>query len=144
MRFSVAFSIFAIFFASACGGGSGSDGVVFQGTLTERGGGHSSDKIALKHSAGQRIGDVKVCILGECSITDEQGQWGVNVGEFAGGGVTIVLEGHGINTSAVTEIHSGARDIYMDLNHARGVVSITNLTIDGEDHTGHQHEDEHS
>ncbi len=141
MRLSV-FALSVAFLCAACGGGgSSSDGVVVQGTLTERGAGHSAALLAeAKHSSGQLIEDVKVCILGECSITDGAGQWGVNVGEFAGGDVTVVVDGHGIDSSVTTNLPASARDVVIDLDHAGNVVSIAKLLIDGEDHTGHNHD----
>jgi len=140
MRFPVLL-LSLVFSLSACGGGSSSDGVVFQGTLTKRGESHSAEEIAqAKHSSGQRIGEVKICILGECSITDDEGQWGVNVDKFTGGDVTVLVEGHGINSSVVTNIPDSPRDIMMDLEHSKNVISIAKLVIDGEDHTGHTHD----
>lgn len=140
MRLSV-LALSVVFMCAACGGGgSSSDGVVFQGTLTEQGSGHSAGFMAAaKHSAGQRIEDVKVCILGECSITDGEGQWGVNVGGFSGGDVTVVVDGHGINSSVAANLPASARDVVIDLDHAENVISIATLLIDGEDHTGHDH-----
>lgn len=126
---------------AACGGGGGSsDGTVFQGTVTERGAGHSTMKIVAKHSSGQRIGDVKVCVLGECSITDSEGQWGVNIQNFAGGDVAIILDGHGISASVATNIPASAREVEADLDHTGNEVTIAKLVIDGEDHTGHSHD----
>lgn len=127
---------------SACGGGGSSDGTVFQGTVTERGAGHSAAAVAPKHSAGERIGEVKVCVLGECSITDEQGQWGVNISNFTGGDIAVVLEGHGISASVSANIPASARDIEMDLDHSGSGVTIAKLLIDGEDHTDHDHQHE--
>jgi hypothetical protein len=125
-----------------CGGGSGSDGVVFQGTLTERGTGHSkSVQVAAKHSSGQRIGEVKVCVLGACSITDDMGQWGVNVGEFAGGDVALVLEGHGINASVSAHIPADTKEVEIDIDHAGNKLSVAKLLVDGEDHTDHSGHD---
>jgi hypothetical protein len=137
MRFFVTSLIVSI--CAACGGGS-SDGTVFQGTVTEQGTGHSSMAIGLKHSSGQRIGDVKVCVLGECSITDSEGQWGVNVSNFVGGDVAIVLDGHGISATVSTNIPASAKEVYMDLDHEGDEVTITKLLIDGDDHTGHSHD----
>lgn len=135
-------SVLAATALSACGGGgSSSDGVVFQGTLTERGEGHSSAvEASLKHSAGERIGEVKVCVQGECSITDDNGQWGVQVSEFSGGDVAVTLDGHGITASVTTNIPSTAREVEIDIDHAGNEVSIAKLLIDGEDHTGHDHD----
>jgi len=129
----------SIMLCAACGGGS-SDGTVFQGTVTERGSGHSASAVILKHSAGERIGDVKVCVLGECSITDGEGQWGVNIQNFKGGDLAIVLDGHGISASVSTNIPASAREVEVDLDHNDQAVTIAKLLIDGEDHTGHSHD----
>jgi len=145
MRSLTRASIFLVSVCIGCGGGSGSDGVVFQGTLTERGVGHSqSAQLASKHSSGERIGEVKVCVLGACSITDDMGQWGVNVGAFTGGDVALVLEGHGINGSVSTHIPAEAKEVEIDLDHAKNTISIAKLLVDGKDHTdhsGHDHSD---
>jgi len=125
---------------AACGGGGSSDGTVFQGTVTEQGAGHAAMTIVPKHSAGQRIGDVKVCVLGECSITDSEGQWGVNVSNFTGGDVAVVLDGHGISATVSTNIPASAKEVQMDLDHKGEEVTISKLLIDGEDHTGHSHD----
>lgn len=134
--------ILAVFVSTlmACGGGGSSDGTVFQGTVTEQGAGHAAMTIVPKHSAGQAIGDVKVCVLGECSITDGEGQWGVNVSNFLGGDVAIVLDGHGISATVSTNIPASAREVQMDLDHKGNDVTIAKLVIDGEDHTGHPHD----
>ena len=125
-----------------CNGGSGSDGVIFQGTLTERGAGHSeAQSDYMKHSSGERIGEVKVCVLGACSITDDLGQWGVNVGDFTGGDVAVVLEGHGINGSVSANVPATAQEVEMDLDHSGNTISIAKLLIDGEDHTAHADHD---
>jgi hypothetical protein len=138
-------SIFLVSLCMGCGGGSGSDGVVFQGTLTERGTGHSSSsQAALKHSAGQRIGDVKVCVLGACSITDDMGQWGVNVGAFEGGDVAVIAEGHGINSSVSAHVPAGAKDVELELDHSKNKLSIAKMLVDGEDHTDHSGHDHSS
>ncbi len=140
MRIQVIVGALISIFCVACGGGGSSDGTVFQGTLTEQGTGHSASAMVLRHSAGQRIGEVKVCILGECSITDSEGQWGVNVANFPGGDVAIVVEGHGISSSVSTDIPASARDVEVDLDHNGTEVTISKLVIDGEDHTGHSHD----
>ena len=115
---------------TACGGGgSGSSGTVIEGTLTQKGSVVHSEKTAnivnAKHSDGERIGDVKVCILNECSITDDNGQWGVNVNDFTGGDLTITLDGHGINASTKISLPANARDISMDLGR-----NANNITVD--------------
>jgi hypothetical protein len=140
MKMRALFASLLISMCAACGGGGSSDGTVFQGTVTERGAGHSAMAIAPKHSAGQRIEGVKVCVLGECSITDGNGQWGVNVSNFTGGDLAIVLDGHGISASVSTNIPASARDVEVELDHTGDEVTIARLLIDGDDHTGHSHD----
>lgn len=125
-------SLLALF--SACGGSGGSsDGTVIQGTLTERGIGHiSTEEVSLKHSATEPLEDVKVCILGACSITDGLGQWGLNIDEFPGGDVPVVVEGHGINASVTVSVPVSARDVEMSLGHKANVITVERLIIDGE------------
>jgi hypothetical protein len=145
MRSLTLASIFLASLCIGCGGGSSSDGVVFQGTLIERGTGHSSGAQAtLKHSAGEGIGEVKICVLGECSITDDKGQWGVNVGAFEGGDVSIVAEGHGIKASVSTHVPASATDVEIELDHSKNRLSIAKMLVDGEDHTDHSGHDHSS
>lgn len=125
---------------SACGGGGGSSsGTVFEGTLTQTGPGHKSHPVTLKHAVGTQIENVKICILGACSITDGKGQWGVHVENFVGGEVIVAIDGHGILTTASTSIPSTAKDVVMDLGRDGNTVTIIKLVIDGEDHSGHDH-----
>jgi hypothetical protein len=134
-------------FITGCngGGGSDSDGVVFEGTLTERGGTHAMQEMVIaKHSAGQQLEEVKVCILGECSLTDGMGQWGVQVSGFTGGDIAISVVGHGIDTSVVANVPASARTVTLELDHNGNVVSVAKMTIDGVDHTGHTSEHDHS
>jgi hypothetical protein len=140
MKIQVVVAALIVSMCAACGGGGSSDGTVFQGTVTEQGTGHSAMAVGLKHSAGQRIDDVKVCVLGECSITDSEGQWGVNVSNFMGGDVAIVLDGHGISATVSTNIPASAKEVYMDLDREGAEVTISKLLIDGDDHTGHSHD----
>lgn len=126
---------------AGCNGGGGStDGTIVQGVLTERGSGHaSSENSSLKHSSGQRLEDVKVCVLSECSITDGAGQWGVNLDNFTGGDVEILVDGHGINSSTNISLPPTAKEVEVDLAHNKNSISVEKLIIDGEDHTGHDH-----
>lgn len=128
---------------AACGGGGGSsDGTVIQGTLIERGTGHTDfSNQSLKHSAGEALEDVKVCILTECSITDGRGQWGLNINNFPGGDISVKVEGHGISTSASVSLPASAQEVEITLGHnnTTNVVSVEKLLIDGEDHSGHDH-----
>lgn len=142
LRFLVLASLFV---AGCSGGGSSSDGVVFEGTVTERGAGHSvQPMIVAKHTAGQQIEDVKVCVLGECSLTDGMGQWGVQVSGFTGGDVSISLDGHGISASVKASIPATARTVTLELDHDGNSVTIAKMMIDGVDHTGHTSDHDHS
>jgi hypothetical protein len=134
----------------ACNGGGGgsSDGTVIQGTLTQRGAGHSptihsptihSQTMSSKHASGERIEDVTICVLGECSITDGEGQWGVNIENFPGGELAITINGHGIDSETSVSLPISARDVIVDLGRDGNVISVDKLFIDGEDHTGHDH-----
>jgi hypothetical protein len=126
---------------AACGGGGGesSDGTVIQGTLTQTGAGHSATMSA-KHAAGERIEDVKICVLSECSITDGEGQWGVNVDTIPGGEVAVTVTGHGIDSQTNVSLPTTARDVVIELGRDGNIITVNKLMIDGEDHTGHDHE----
>jgi len=138
MRFGAALFLCVSLCSIGCGGGSSADGVVFEGTVTERGQGHLVSSVAgAKHSAGQTIGGVKVCVLSECSVTDDNGQWGVNVGNFTGGEVAIVLDGHGVSGSVGVDVPASARDVEIDLGHKGSALIIEEFLIDGEDQLVH-------
>jgi hypothetical protein len=137
---TAALSLSAAMALTGCGGGSSSDGTVFEGTLTQTGTGHKVAAVARKHAVGSRIENVKICILGECSITDSEGQWGINVDNFTGGNVVVSIDGHGIATTASASIPSTAKDVVMGLGRDGNVVTIDTLIIDGTDHSGHDHE----
>jgi hypothetical protein len=132
-------SLFLLAFCGACGGGGGSssEGTVLQGTLIERGNGHASASV--KHSAGQSLEDVKVCVMTECSITDGQGQWGVNIDNFTGGDITVTVDGHGIDAQTSISLPPTARDVELNLAHNANAITVEKLVIDGEDHSGHDH-----
>lgn len=127
---------------SSCGGGGGSgSGMLIEGTLTEAGGaGHAT--VLLRHSAGQRIENVQICALGECSTTDSEGQWGfVAPEEFHGGEVLFSLNGHGISQAATVVIQPGAEEVIIDFQHVEGgLIEATHVTTDGvTNHDNHDH-----
>lgn len=125
---------------AGCGGGSSSDGTVIQGTLTERGIGHKASlEISAKHSAGETLENVKVCVAATCSVTDGAGQWGVNIESFAGGDLGITVEGHGINAQTTVNLPTTAKDVIIDLGRNSSTLTIEKLIIDGEDHSEHDH-----
>lgn len=124
----------------ACNGGSGSsDGTIIQGTLTQTGAGHGATSSA-KHAPGERIEEVKICILDQCSITDGAGQWGLNLENFVGGDVTVRVDGHGIASQTTVSLPASAREVYIDLGRDGNTITVDKLFIDGEDHSGHDHE----
>lgn len=125
--------------ASACGGGGGSDdsGVLLEGTLTEDGGAGHDKAFNFRHSSGQRIGNVQICGLGECSTTDDEGQWGfVLPGEFTGGDVELSVIGHGISSSAVVNVPAGSTEMFLGLRHVEGGIIEVDTEEHGEDHHG--------
>ncbi|MFN5061644.1 MAG: hypothetical protein ACK5GN_02245 [Pseudomonadota bacterium] len=133
---------------SACGGSgsNSSQGTVIQGTLIERGSGHADGKNGpipydwtAKHSAGEAIEEVKVCLDTTCSLTDGMGQWGVNIDGFSGGKLAVTVEGHGINSQTNVDLPANAKDVVLNLAHSKNTISVEKLIIDGEDHTGHDH-----
>jgi hypothetical protein len=135
------------FSLTACGGGSsGSSGTLIEGTLTEAGGAAAAESrsLMLRHSSGQRIEDVQICALGECSTTDGEGQWALVTGDvFAGGEVLFTVKGHGIDTTAVVAIPNSAREVFVDFQHVEGgAIEAQHVTVDGE--TSHHEDDEHA
>ncbi len=142
-------TLIATFMLAACGSDGGSDSeLVIQGTLTQGGsGGH--ERIAngsLLHGAGSRIGEVTVCALGACSVTDSIGQWGFNTSsEFGGGEVLFTLDGHGIGDEVVVSIPEGASDVAIDFENTADGVKVEEMIVDGaeHDHDSHDHETEH-
>jgi hypothetical protein len=133
-------SVIVISISTGCGGGSGADGTVVQGTLTERGIGHKiSQIVSAKHSAGETLENVKVCVAAACSVTDGAGQWGVNIESFSGGDLGITVEGHGINAQTTINLPATAKDVVIDLGRNGSSLAIEKLIIDGEDHSEHDH-----
>jgi hypothetical protein len=123
-----------------CGGGSGDSGTIIEGTLTQKGSVvHSAGGVNVKHSDGERIEEVKICVATECSITDGNGQWGVNIPNFQGGEMPITVDGHGILGSTMISLPATAKDVQVDLGRNKNIITVEKLTIDGEDHTGHDH-----
>jgi len=143
----------AVLLLSACSGGSSDSGMVLEGTLVQ-GESPSHARVAdprLLHGAGQTIGNVEICALGDCSITDDAGQWGFAVDEsFNGGRVSFSIVGHGINSEASVDVPEGASNVVITFQNEAGAVAATSVVADGEevlnhDHSEHDHsEHEHS
>lgn len=130
-------------FLLACGGGGSSDsGMLFQGKLTQGSAAHH--KLFLKHGAGEPIGNVTICALDGCTITDDAGEWGFVVeSEFAGGPVEFSIDGHGISAKTIIEVDAGANQVDVEFVHqGNGVVSAEEVVIDGHNHASHDHGDE--
>jgi hypothetical protein len=134
-----------LFLLPGCSGDSSDSGMLIEGTLTEAGGAGHGKSLLLKHSDGQRIEDVQVCALGECSTTDGEGQWGFVAGEgFPGGDVLFTVNGHGIKTATAVNISGGAKEVFLDLRHVEGgLVEATHVTVDGETEDNHGEEVAH-
>lgn len=134
--------IISLFVITACGGSSQS-GLLIEGTLTEAGGADHSKSIILKHEDGEKIGEVTICALGECSTTDSEGQWGFVLGDnFVGGEVLFTISGHNISANSVISIPEGATDVFLDLQHTEGgLIKAEHIIIDGV--TQHNEDEDH-
>lgn len=105
---------FLAFTLSSCGGGSSSSGILIEGTLIEaRGTTHA------KHTAGAPIEEVEICALLKCSLTDDEGQWGLLVDSDVAE-VLLTVNGHGIATTTVLTIPVGAHDVFVELKRVDG------------------------
>jgi hypothetical protein len=128
----------------SCGGGSGgSSGILIEGQLTQGG---SVSHSLLRHSAGQHIGEVEICALGECSVTDSEGQFGfLTPASYKGGEILLTVNGHGINTTVVADIPEVENDVNLQLVNNSGVVTVAQMLVDGLDASGisEEHEDPH-
>lgn len=122
----------------SCGGGGSGDGMLLEGTLVEaRGVTHHS---MTRHGAGQPIENVSVCALGDCSITDLDGRWGIIAPEeFGGGEVLVSVNGHQIDNSLVIEVPHGARHVNAALLRVEEGLALGSLSVDGSS-TGDPHD----
>jgi hypothetical protein len=150
LLFTITISFFVVS-SLGCGGSSGADGSIIHGRLTQLSAGahgeesdsakiSSADQLQLRHSEGQDIDGVKICLLGECSLTDSDGEWGVNVSEIPAGDILLTAQGHGIDSSVIINVPAGAGDVTVDLGNSAEGISVTALVVDGEDHTEHDHD----
>ena len=124
----------ACLLGAACGGGGGSDsdGIIFEGELTQ---GEAVEHAArgFKHGAGEPIGEVAVCALGRCSTTDSKGLYGfVGPKDFTGGDILFTVEGHGIQASSVVNVPSTAKSVYLHFETSASTeVHVHHMTVDG-------------
>jgi hypothetical protein len=118
---------------SACGGSSNSSGIVFQGELTQGDVAAHASVPSAKHGVGEKIGMVEICALGECSTTDDGGNWGFIAPEsFTGGPVEFSISGHGIQTLVSLMVPDGARDVFVHFERGAGsMVEVHHLVVDG-------------
>jgi uncharacterized membrane protein len=116
-----------------CGCGSSSDGVYFNGTLTQ-GGAVAHADLEHRHSAGQNIENVEVCALGECSTTDGSGAWAFEAPDsFAGGTVEFTIKGHGLDTAQSVEVPAGVSEVFVHFQReGTNTVVVHHLMLDGE------------
>ena len=140
-------SVLFITLLTACGSSGSSDGMLIEGTLTEAGG--AAHKQFFKHAENQKIEEVTICALGQCSITDTDGQWGFVVSkDFTGGHAEFTVNGHGINTTSSIHIPENAQNVFIELQHVEGgKVEAHKITADGveqEDHHSDDMTEEHS
>lgn len=120
-----------------CSSGGGDDNeLVLQGVLIQGSGAGAHVGLFTKHAPGEPIGEVSVCALGECSLTDDRGQWGFSSKNvWAGGALMFTLRGHGLDAQAIVELPAEARDVSLEFERGVTEVYVTHLTIDG--HTQH-------
>jgi hypothetical protein len=155
MKISKVVILLGITVLSACGGSGGgdSDGIVFEGELTQ---GTAVDHSArnVKHGENEAIESVKICALGRCSTTDGAGLFGfAGPSDFKGGDVLFSVDGHGILAEEVVNIPSGAKNVNIHFETSEKTeVHLHHLIIDGvavdltatheagTDHEGHAHE----
>lgn len=124
---------------ASCGGSGGGDsesGTVFEGVLIQgEGVVHAErDVVAqVSHGAGEFLENIEVCALGECSKTDANGRWGfATASRFAGGEVLFSIVGHGIDTTVVLDVPSGAENVVVELeNHGAEGVHAHSVLVDG-------------
>lgn len=118
----------------SCSGGS-SSGTLITGNLTQSGAVNHS----FRHDAGEKIEDVEICALGQCSTTDSEGQWGFEVDTRNVKEATFSIKGHGIDTTTNVEIESGANQIEIEFKHDDGKVEAHSVVADGHEHTADHH-----
>ena len=144
----------SLVFLSACGGSGGdsSDGIVFEGELTQ--GAEDSHTARTKHGEGEGIEDVKICALGRCSTTDGTGMFGFSAPDsYTGGDVEFTISGHFTEAKVVVSVPTNAKDVFIHFEkHSSTEVIVHHLMIDGvridsdhadsDSHEEHDHEDD--
>jgi len=130
----------------SCGGSSSQEsGVLLHGSLTEAGGfHHQSSTINMRHAVGERLERVQICVMGQCQITSDDGEWGFFIGEMNGQEVEFSFDGHGINTKTTIALPSAEHEVYIEFLHTAGLVEAGVIIIDGMDmHSDHSEADDH-
>jgi len=118
---------------NACGGGSSSnnDDILIEGKITEGlGTVHSS---RTKHGPGEGIADTMICALGECSRTDDLGQWGFLVSRNSfDSEILFSIEGHEISTNTLVRLPNTSMEAYIHFENNMGQVKVHHMEINGE------------
>ena len=137
---------------TACGGGSSSvSGIVIEGEL-EQGEAAVPHTAITRHAAGEKIGEVKICALGECSLTDDGGQFGFMApADFKSGQVLFIINGHGIDTSTLINIPPAQSDVFLHLMRSGNNITVHHMMVDGKrveheesEHEGHSDSGSHT
>lgn len=136
------FAIVTLLFLSACGGGSSGNGILIEGQLLQGAETHHTSAL-FRHGANEPIGEVTICALGECSITDDAGNWGFAApGDFQGGDVEFTIVGHGINARTNVAL-PGSSDAFIVFEHGEGDIveyELQSSPFHSEEHVGgHDH-----
>lgn len=134
--------ILSVALLSGCSGGSSGDGMVIEGQLIQ-GAKVAHSAPLFRHGAGESIGEVEICALGECSITDTDGRWGFVANEtFNGGDVEFSIKGHGIDGTKIVSIPAGANEVFVVFEHGTGnEIDVETLTVDNKE-VEHEHDED--
>lgn len=129
----ISVSLLLLLFVGACGssGGDSSDGVVFEGQLTQ--GPEDSHSARIKHGEDEPIEEVQICALGRCGTTDGKGTFGFSAPDsYTGGDVNFTVSGHNTEASVVVPVPMNSKDVYVHLEkHSSSKVIVHHLEVDG-------------
>jgi hypothetical protein len=129
--------------AGCGGGGSSNSGLVLEGQLTQGATEDHSKSFSYRHAENEPISEVTVCLLNQCSITDEEGQFGMALPEgFKSGDVLVTAEGHGITAQTMVALPAAENELFLHLQHESGQIKVHHLLVDGErvEPEAHQHQ----
>ncbi len=96
---------------------------------------HSAKQVyaQVAHGAGEFLENIEICAVGECSKTDANGRWGfASEATFAGGDIAFTIKGHGIDTTTIITVPSGADNVEIEFeNHGTEGVHAHSVVVDG-------------